>query len=91
MCDSRNELRAVSTALSLANHLALCNAKDELEFESKRLNVLLGYLNAECHSARHSELVQAERISRRIYTAADMRHAHAAARECAEHLLRIAS
>jgi hypothetical protein len=81
MCDSEGVRRGVARAMILAKHLEHCTAKDELDFESKRLNILLGVISADCHCDQCLQISKAYDKSRHIYQAHTLDEAHSAAHE----------
>lgn len=85
-----DERRAIAMAWEMAEHLSKCRAREEVDFDSKRLNVLLGWLNGhgDCDNCR--QISKAYATSRKIYTASDLPHAHAAARHVADILAHVA-
>ena len=90
MCNSKGVRRGVARARILAKHLESCDGRLELDFESKRLNVLLGVISADCHCDQCLQISKAYDKSRHIYLAHTLDEAHAAAHEVADLLAHVA-
>ena len=90
MCNSESVRRDVARARILAEHLERCNGKLELDFESKRLNILLGVINADCHSDQCLLISKAYDKSRHIYLADTLDEAPIAAHQVAALLAHVA-
>jgi hypothetical protein len=90
MCNSEGVRRGVARARILAKHLELCNAQQELDFESKRLNVLLGDLHGDCQCDQCLKIAKAYDVSCHIYLADTLDEAHTAAHQVADLLAHVA-
>ena len=90
MCNSAGVHRGVARARILAEHLERCNGQLELDFESKRLNILLGVISADCHCDQGLQIFKAYDKSRHIYLADTLDEAHIAAHQVAELLAQVA-
>jgi hypothetical protein len=74
----------------LAEHLERCNGQLELDFESKRLHILLGVISADCHCDQCLQISKAYNSSRHIYLADTLDEAHTAAHQVVELLAHVA-
>ena len=90
MCSSQGDHRAIARARELAEHLEICNSELELDFDSKRLNVLLGVISADCHCDQCLQISKAYNSSRHIYLADTLDEAHIAAHQVVELLAHVA-